>query len=721
MDTKIFNEENEYYDTVREDIEKEIEECHKEIKEIPKRHTNILQGDEFLVESLLNMEYLKLSKLKLARDCPYFGRIDFTPLDSDHKRKIYVGKTNISSGYGNNSVIDWRTPVCSLYYDSEIGPSSYMSPEGKIDVNVDLKRQIVIEKGILKNVYDTSIVLQDEVLRNYLDVNADSKMKTIVASIQKEQNNIIRKPLGDNMIIQGVAGSGKTSVALHRVAYLAYNNVFNNKTNNFMVLGPNEYFLDYISTILPELETDPVDQNTLAKFTQIFCNLKFKYDDEVTLKGLAYSPSYIKCESFKTSILCRDALDLFMKDYINKYAVPYDFKIDDNVIYSRETIFEHLISDGTGRPNYAKVKKTFADKFKSEKQNIYTILNKKYSDIYKSIPIGEPSRDIYVEKSNELKKRICVDGDKLLREYFKKIEKTELEIYGMFIENIDKYVCDLSEEEIAFLKEYMLPNIKVKKVGFSDLAPILYISSYIRQPNRDIANVIIDEAQDYGLLHFYALRRLFPQASFNIYGDIAQSLYSYRSISSWDEVITYIFNGDCNLYELLKSYRTTKEITELSNMILSSIGYNLAEPVYREGTEVNFIDKSINKFTYDDIIKMYSDGNYHSMAIVCKTIDEAKKLSAALEKNSIPNQLIVGNEKTYNSGICVTTPNAAKGLEFDVVVVNDASENCYDSNNRQDMHLLYVACTRALHQLIVIYDKQMNSSLANSNSFVRKR
>lgn len=231
----------------------------------------------------MSTQATKLRKLELSEKKPYFGRIDFLSDGSNNVAKIYIGKTTIHGK--NNEIVttDWRTPICSLYYDSDLGRVSYEAPSGLVHGDLKLKRQIVIEDGKLVDVLDTSLVSNDELLQPYLSVNADNKMKTIIASIQKEQNEIIRRPISENIIVQGVAGSGKTSVALHRIAYLVFNLEKKINSSQFLVIGPNQYFLNYISSILPELETEPVEQQTYMNLINELTNEKLTLDIQNTL------------------------------------------------------------------------------------------------------------------------------------------------------------------------------------------------------------------------------------------------------------------------------------------------------------------------------------------------------------------------------------------------------------------------------------------------------
>lgn len=714
----IFNEEKEYLEYVKESLESEKEYCRKEMREIPKRYTNVLQGDAFLVEGLMSTQATKLRKLELSEKKPYFGRIDFLSDGSNNVAKIYIGKTTIHGK--NNEIVttDWRTPICSLYYDSDLGRVSYEAPSGLVHGDLKLKRQIVIEDGKLVDVLDTSLVSNDELLQPYLSVNADNKMKTIIASIQKEQNEIIRRPISKNIIVQGVAGSGKTSVALHRIAYLVFNLEKKINSSQFLVIGPNQYFLNYISSILPELETEPVEQQTYMNLINELTNEKLTLDIQNTLfNQTKEKEEYKKIQAFKTSLEYKKTLDYFMQDYLSKGIVLEGFKIDGEEIYSTDEIKNILFSGINPFPNFDSACRYFVGNFRNHTDEIYSKLNQKYKEIYTSnLPKDDPVRKEAVAKSTALNNLVKNDGVKLLRNYFKKLQLGPLNTYKLFIANLGLYSSKLTDIELLKLQKSTLQTLKKRKVTFEDLPSLLHINNLLCGCNQKYNHIVIDEAQDYGLFHFDALKETFPNSTFSIFGDLAQSIYSYRGIKDWESVAFEIFGNNCSILNLNKSYRTTIEITNNANKVLRQMELTEAEPVIRHGGEISFEDFAKSDDYKIAKINEWLNKGYQTIAVICKTDKEAENTYNSLSKYGIGITHIKANDVDYNGGVFVLTSELSKGLEFDAVIINDASNKVYDKNNMDDMHLLYVAETRALHELDVLYDKTLCPVFSNEKT-----
>ena len=711
----IKNDEQKYFEFVQDSLEKDKENCKKELIEIPKKYTKASQGDAFLVQELMSVAATRLRRLELVEKNPYFGRIDFLPDDNRNLNKVYIGKTNISGGFNKQAVTDWRTPICSLYYEGDIGNASYESPSGTITGDLQLKRQIIIKDGKLVDVLDTNTVSNDELLQPYLSINADNKMKTIIASIQKEQNRIIRRPITDNIIVQGVAGSGKTSVAMHRIAYLIYSLNESVKSSNFLVIGPNKCFLDYISSILPELETEPVEQNTYLDLVNIFLNEKISLKDDAILDTKSKGNDILqKIQYYKSSLQYKESLNKFMEFYLENGIVSEGIKIADEEIYSVEEIKHRLFSSINSKPNFKKTADYFVNEFKYNMEKIYTKLNEKYRIIYLNLPKDDPKRMEAIEKSSELSNLVKKKGVQIIRDYFKKINRKTLDIYKLFVANIDEFDNTLTSDEIVELQNYTLKSAKQKKLSFEDLPSLIYIDTILNGGSLQYKHVIIDEAQDYGLFHFDALKQKFPNSTFSVFGDLAQSIYSYRSIDNWESVISRIFDEKCYLLNLNKSYRTTIEITNNANKVLNKMNLSEAEPVIRHGAEISFSKDDSKNCEYKICkIKEWLEKGYKSIAIICKNDKEASNVYKTLSSKGIDIKHITSKENDYNGGLVVLTSALSKGLEFDAVMVNDASENIYSSSSITDMHLLYVACTRPLHELDVIYTKNITGVFDN--------
>jgi len=714
-----YQEEEEYLKYVLDSIGKEINFSEEEIERLRKEGITLSfedtkRGEHLNISAKLSFYADKIRMLNQIIPSPYFGRFDFLLDEDNYAQKIYIGKTSVNRD-GKFLITDWRAPICSLYYDSNVGRTQYESASGIIRGNLQLKRQINIENSQLIDVVDSNLVTNDELLRPYLSTNADNKMKTIIESIQKEQNQIIRKPISDNIIIQGVAGSGKTSVALHRIAYLIYNLGDNISSTQFLVLGPNDYFLNYISSILPELETEPVDQKTFLNLVNEYLNDKLSLDNDEDNKLKKREENIFKSiQAYKSSLEYKHALEQFIHFYIKNGIVLNGFEIDGEVIYTKEEIKDALFNTSKTYPDFVKACNYFVYKYKEDMNNIYDKLNKKYRDVYINLPKDDTLRKEMVEKSQQLYDLMKNKGTKLIKDYFKRLRIKPLDLYKIFVASLNNDNVSLSNEELSLLQKKTLLSLKKKKVGFEDLPALMYINYVLSGKKLEYKHIVIDEAQDYGMFHFDIIKEIsMDDATFSIYGDLAQAIYSYRSIDSWENVGKTIFNDKCQLLNLSKSYRTTIEITNNANKVLEEIGLESAEPVIRHGKDVEFleycddIEYKINK------INEWVEKGYKTIAIICKTDKEAQEIYSNLSDNNINVKYISANDSQYNGGIFVLTSAAAKGLEFDAVIVNNASNNIYLDNSEVDMHLLYVACTRSLHEQVILHNGQLSKPFEN--------
>lgn len=724
---KIIDVEKKYLEYTEKVIESEINkylENEKATKfdSIKLSFEDRLRGTHFNLNSELMQLGQYRARLEKSKDCPYFGRFDYKGKTSSEVLPIYIGRTAINH---NDSpvVYDWRSPICGLYYDCEVGPVSYNTPYGIQNGDLLLKRQITINNGKLLNAVDTNLVTDDELLLPYLNVNVDNRMKTIIASIQKEQNRIIRADNND-IIVQGVAGSGKTSVALHRVAYLIYIMKDKIKSNNFLVIGPNDYFLNYISSILPDLETTPVEQKTLLNLMNDYIGTNLVLNDYQLSNNKEKQEMQKNISIFKGSFEYRDLLDKFVERCFNgNEIIADDFKIDGKVVFQADTIRKSLLATNGNFFNFEITSKKYKRLFKENKEEIFEQLNKEYRKMYISLPMEDPTRKEYVDKSFKLKKLVYEQGEKLLDKYLKSINKSCLSLYVLFISKLDKEITSLTNEEVKLLQKDTLMAIKKKQILFEDISALLYLNYMITNKKIDYKNVVIDEAQDYSIFAYYVLKKILASAKFNIYGDLAQSIYSYRSINSWEEVNKEVFDNKCNLLELSKSYRTTIEITEAANNVLTSLNLKTAQPVIRHGTKVSYIDTANDSdIKFNKIIEWINFG-YKTIAVICKDEDEAKNMQHELVINGIDSKYISNKDNEYMGGVFVLTASSAKGLEFDCTIINDASSNIYNANNDVDMHLLYVASTRALHEQVIMYNKTITepfkNEVQNTKAFVK--
>lgn len=697
--------------------------------------------DPYLIEHLTGVYAKKSRDLSRTLDTPYFARIDFREDGDLDDKEIYIGKCSVSKDNAKLQVIDWRTPVASLYYDGRLGEVSYESPAGKIKGNLNRKRVYDIQKGELRSFSDVDITTNDELLKPYLSASADNRLKNIISTIQAEQNRIIRAKLNRPIIVQGVAGSGKTTVALHRIAYLAYAYEKELKPQDFLIIAPNKFFLDYISAILPDLGVDDVTQLTFEDFAKKIIGKEVKVESsnlklaDIVNNGKNVNDIVQRTSRFKSSLEYKKMLDEYLQDTQFGFLPNDDLKIGDIVILSREKLKEGF-NKQFYRPetpieerfkNYVRRIETFIENNQEMIENL--IREKRKAEVArldKNLSDGERKRkkiEIY-DKYEPLLKKLDKGGKKLLAEYSKKAgKKSALEIYKEFIAqlgNTDK--TSISQDIITQIQQKMLKKPNSKEVEYEDLAPLMYIQHKIKGSKiaQSAKHIVIDEAQDYSEFQFAALRDILKNDSMTILGDIAQGIYSYRGTDDWNKVNNDIFSGKAETLQLGKSYRTTMEIMEKGNDVIDKvrdqINVELGEPVIRKGVPVT-IEKKDNSEITETLINRLEEllhSDKKNIAIITKTLQEATELYGKLSKAKIPANLISDKATEYKGGISVIPSYLSKGLEFDSVILSDASKNKY-GNNELDAKLLYIAITRAMHTLDIYYSKERSELLTERN------
>ena len=700
MEEKEFKEESEKLQEILEKYKEVMEYYNLRLEAIPK----IYGKDMVMLENMLLMYERKLSLMNKSIKKPYFARLDFLPDGEEKVEKIYIGKVGVMDEENNNITIDWRAPISSMYYDSNLGKASYNAPGGKYSGNLLVKRQYEIEEGKLKGYQDVDTVSNDEILKPYLNANADNRLKNIVSTIQSEQNAIIREPLNNNIIVQGVAGSGKTTVALHRIAYLVYNNRDRIKPEQYLVIGPNKFFVNYISGVLPDLDVNNVTQETYTELCSDFIgeDLELINEESKLIKSIS-NEKELSFEKLKVSMKYKTLIDNFINQ-LEKNIIPEK----GITIKNHEIIPSNLIKQIYNSIRTNEIYNTIKKKTDRTK-----LLLEKYIEDNWDI-IKQEAEEHEIDDKDMIKK--LKDA---VKKYFKNLIPSTLKLYEKFLN--DLYMNDLEINTYISSKEKIknnIQNIKNKKAEFEDLSALIYLKSRVigNEKYSDYRQVAIDEAQDLGEFSFYALKELLNNATFSVFGDIAQSIYQYRGINNWEEVIQDTFKQNGKLKYLLKSYRTTAEIMNTANNITKYIGLDSAEPVIRHGDNVMFIPYSNSDSQTSTIIKSveeYKQKGYSSIAIICKNEEEAEEMNERLKENNITSKIITDSDTEYNGGICTITSYLAKGLEFDGVIISDASEGKYNSNKKIDMKLLYVAMTRPLHELKILYNNKIVEPLGD--------
>ena len=701
-----------------------------------KRLYNDFVGDREELWRIADQKKLHISNLEVAKDKPYFARIDFVSEEDGKISTIYIGKNGVMK---NTDIIvtDWRAPISSLYYDAEVGKCGYEAPNGRINGEMLLKRQYEIEKGELQEYFDVDLVSNDGLLQKYLNDNNDARLKSIVSTIQKEQNDVIRKNLSDNIIVQGVAGSGKTTVALHRIAYLVYNYINSIKQNQYLVIGPNPVFLKYIKSVLPELDVDGVEQCTYEMFAK-------KYIDE----DININPSNKKVvanisgkskndiDKFKCSMKYKDMIEQFLRVYFYSITAK-PLMLGDFQVLSSEEITNVFKTTENGYSN------NLSNRIELTIDRLSRLIEDKQSELITKY--GDYSFELFkttVSDEKKKKMRNMFSKDRIeiskncrstLRKYFNKSKANATKLYKLFLNSISEFDI-YSYPYLSELKKETTKNIKANSYDFEDLASLIYIKRVI-SPDKDyekIRHVVIDEAQDLGEFNFYSLKSTLPSATFSIFGDLAQSIYDYRGINNWGEVNNSMFGNEGNIINFNKSYRTTAEIMNVADDVSESIGLGRSDLVVRHGDEVNVSfmeeERNIPEYIAKKIIE-YKEKGYKTIAVISKTDLLSNYINDDLSALGINISNVSENDDLSDERfrICTISNQLAKGLEFDAVIINNANENTYSSSNSLDMKLLYVAITRALHELDIVYTGEVSKPLENylkkniQKQLIRKR
>ena len=737
MDEKEFLREKEKLKQVCKQLETE----EKELENSLAKTDSSYEKDSYVRAHLVYLGHKKIMDLRKIKSKPYFARIDFKA-DGEKKEELYIGKLSIlDSKEQKPIIIDWRAPISNLYYDGRVGRSHYKSPSGNVEGEISLKRQYFIEDQILEKYSDIDLKTNDELLQVALEEKADDRLKNIVATIQGEQNNIIRADMNKALIVQGVAGSGKTTIALHRIAYLIYNWDKEFDPDNFMIIAPNKFFLNYISNVLPDLGVENVKQYTFEDLAYEIIGKKLKISDSneklVTIVNKEFDDinhgdveTIIAESKLKSSIEFKNVVDKYLELLESNYLPKEDFILENVRIMRYENIqklFAETYKDLDFERRINEVKKHIFSKIKNNKDIIEkTIVQKRTFKINKMLKddslTDEEKRQKRIEifeESEDVLKKLDKDNQNIVNFYFNKIVKKDcLELYKDFIEN---FVFDHVDNEIigSYLVRNTMKNLNNGEITFEDLAPIIYIhyKVYGVKWKKNLRHVIIDEAQDYGEFQFSVLKTILKSNSMTILGDIAQGVHSYRGIENWKKFMDVEFPENDAIYTTLeKTYRTTKDIMYKANEVIDKLPeyekqYIIkGEPVINRPDSINIEQKENEEEIIKAIaekIKLYKEKGYKSIAIIGKDINECKFIKKKLEKLNSEVKLIQSKDSEYNAGISIVPSYLAKGLEFDSVMLFNVNDKKYQ-NTVLDIKLLYVAITRAMSKLDVFYTENIS-------------
>lgn len=714
-----------------------------------KRHFNAENSQDYIdmiIKSQMTGNLgVKLQNLITSRNKPYFARIDFLEKQSSHKEKIYIGKMCLMREEDQQMVIvDWRAPISNLYYEGRLGDAQYVCPDGFMQGDLQLKRQFSIDKGILQEIFDIDITTNDEFLQTYLGANADNRLKDIVSTIQIEQNKIVRADMWKPLIVQGAAGSGKTTIALHRIAYLIYTFEKTFDPENFMIIAPNRLFLNYISEVLPELGVERVKQTTFEEFAMEVIGKKFKMieanekltsfvNNNATKEERSRNELIKKTAELKSSMMFKDILE----DYISSIELDYipreSFGIGRRVLFTYEEINHLFIKEYKRLPivkRVAEIKKHLSNRLKAQKAamlvQIQDETDNKVFQIKMTVDDLEERQKLVIEAINKKESVIAkleLLSKSAVKEYEKKISKFSPYQYYLDLINNEELWGKLlqgriNDEVIDFARNYSQDILKTGYIELEDLAPLIYLKYCIYGMDEKIPvrHIVVDEAQDFSAFQFYCIRKIVKDSSFTILGDLCQGIHSYRGVKDWEDIRVNVFDDrKCQYLTLEQSYRTTVEIMNAANTVIAKIkdqNFIQAKPVIRHGEEVKIIQKEGIKEIAKEIgqkIEEFKALGYRTMAIICKTLEECKEIHSLIKKCG-EIHLITGKEDVYKSGIVVVPSYLSKGLEFDAVFISNANKEKY-TEDELDVKLLYVTMTRPLHKLYIYYHGELSTLL----------
>lgn len=676
--------------------------------------------------------------LKKSKDHPYFARMDIRQSDKDRDEQLYIGKISLfDESMDTPLVVDWRAPIASVYYDGRLGKAQYKSYGEEYEIDLFRKRQYTIENGELKHFVDVDISMSDTFLQATLENHASDKLKDIVSTIQSEQNDIIRADIHKPLIVQGVAGSGKTTIALHRIAYLIYTYSDSFQPEDFIIIAPNNLFLDYISSVLPELGAEDVRQTTFPDFMLDVIGERYPLSDQNSKLRLLLKKEtleeyekelIIRTSAFKNSMLMRKILEAYCRDIEEHFIPPVDFEVNGEVLFTRAYLEEMFKESYAYLPFYKRIDqlesyldhhvKEAVDEMLAKTRRIY---ERRMDRVRKSDMVPEDRKKklkMAITERDEKIKMLQRSREKAVKDYIKRIERKDaLFFYNRLMTDADlleRYTED--KEVIGFIVEDRISRISEKELELEDLAPLAYLHNklYGIDKSARVKYAVIDEAQDFSDFQFFVLREILNTDRFTILGDLSQGIHMYRAVKDWSYLQESVFQEEVNYLTLLQSYRTTIEIMNEANSVLKKApitGLSMANPVVRHGKKPQIRkhkdERSLVKGILETIGKWMQE-EYTTIAVITKSGDDARAIHGALTKGSgYSIGLIEEKAAHFEERIVVLPAHLAKGLEFDAVI----TANLHDAFeiSALDAKLLYVAMTRAMHRLSLQFLSGKNS------------
>ncbi|WP_308639366.1 RNA polymerase recycling motor HelD [Paenibacillus silvisoli] len=678
----------------------------------------------------------QLKTLKKLKSSPYFGRIDFQE-EGESVDQVYLGIASLRDASDEHYLIyDWRAPIASLYYDYPPGPAQVETPMGTMKGELKLKRQFVIREGQIRSLFDTGVTIGDELLQEVLGKQSDAAMKSIVGTIQREQNRIIRDERSRLLLVQGAAGSGKTSAVLQRVAYLLYRFRGILSADQIVLFSPNPMFNSYVSTVLPELGEENMQQTTFQEYLAIRLGKSFKLENpyaqlEYALTaekepGYAARMSGIRYKATTDFVALIDRhLSVLGTEGLKFRAIAFR----DDELVSAEQIHDYFyaLDRSISVPNRLRlVAEWLLDLLKERQKSAYAeewvdeaveLLDKEtYLKAYQSIrrqnrKSREDTFDDFDRERELLGQYVVQEQFKPIRGRVRKLAFVDLRAAYVKLFGDPSFAAGLAASmsrplpaEWDEICKQTLERLSNRLMAYEDATPFLYLIERIRgfQTNTSVRHVLVDEAQDYTAFQFAYLKRLFPFSRVTALGDLNQSINAHTSAdeSTGFAALAALYPAEETETVVLKqSYRSTRPIVEFTSQLIP--GGNDIQPFNRDGARPTLTvaadSASLNSLILDRLKQLVAEGN-STIAVICKTAAQSAAAHEAL-KGGIKLRLIEKETATFEPGIVIIPSYLAKGVEFDAVLVYDASAGSSGYGNESERRLFYTVCTRAMHEL----------------------
>lgn len=672
-------EEREYLEVVKEKLMLAVREADERIRQYS---TELRQNKEYIHEhqsgldeadmvaagqSINRMAFTGESavarKRKLLKlyNAPYFGRIDFVPSNVEERARIYIGIYTFSDGR-SNIIYDWRAPISSMFYDFELGGAAYTTPAGTVSGDIVLKRQYKIQDGKMEFMIENDVNIHDDILQKELSKSSDDKMKNIVATIQRDQNAVIRNETAPVMIIQGVAGSGKTSIALHRIAFLLYRFRESIAAKDILILSPNKVFADYISNVLPELGEEQIPEMGMEELANDVLESKFRFQSffqQVAHILESEDPEFIERVQFKSSFEFLSKLNQYMIYVENNYFTFTELRVAGIVVPFP------MIMERFKAYHRMPLLKRFTEVVKDIQAHVRTYAQRKLS--------GREKAQLWEDVPRMVKFQHVMD---FYRDFYHWLGKPAL-----------------------------FKTLQNGELEYADVFPLIYLKIRLEGAKTydHVKHLLVDEMQDYTPVQYAVLSRLF-NCKKTILGDVSQQVNPYSASNL--EGIERVF-PQADVIKLFRSYRSTYEITAFAQGLYPNPDLIAMErhgaPPRVTGFESNAAELSEIK----NLVAQFQNSGRQSLGIVCKTQDQASFVFDALKAPRV--HLLTADSTSFKEGVIITTAHLAKGLEFDEVVAPFASARNY--RTEPDKRMLYIACTRAMHQLTLTYTKEKSAFL----------